>query len=64
MIFVPPVSYLVVQAWLATFAYTVPLSGWYFVIGGLVPLVITALTVGAVAITAARSNPVRYLRQD
>ncbi|MBT1687992.1 ABC transporter permease [Dawidia soli] len=64
IIFALPVSYLVVRAWLATFAYTVPLSGWYFAIGGLVPLVITGLTVGSVAMTAARANPVRHLRQD
>jgi putative ABC transport system permease protein len=59
-----PVSYLLARTWLATFAYTIPLSGWYFAIGGLVPLAITGLTIGSVAIGAVRSNPIRHLRQD
>lgn len=63
-LFALPVSYLVARTWLATFAYTVPLSGWYFVIGGLVPLAITGLTIGSVAVTAARSSPIQHLRQD
>ncbi|MBT1708259.1 ABC transporter permease [Fulvivirgaceae bacterium PWU5] len=59
-----PVSYLLARAWLNTFAYTAPLSAWYFAIGGLLPLAITWITVGSVAITAIRTNPVQHLRHD
>jgi putative ABC transport system permease protein len=64
IIFALPTSYLLARMWLTTFAYTIPLSGWYFVIGGLVPLAITGLTIASVAGGAARSNPIRHLRQD
>jgi ABC-type antimicrobial peptide transport system permease subunit len=59
-----PVSYLLARAWLTTFAYAISLSGWYFAMGGLVPLVITWVTVGSVAVRAARSNPIHHLGHD
>jgi putative ABC transport system permease protein len=59
-----PVSYYLTKNWLDTFAYRIDLSLWYFVIAGLVTLIIAWLTVGIQAIKAASSDPVKSLRYE
>jgi putative ABC transport system permease protein len=59
-----PVAYLLMQRWLAGFAYRVDLSAWVFVGSGLAALTIACLTVGAVAGRAASTKPVNALRYE
>jgi putative ABC transport system permease protein len=59
-----PVSYLLTQEWLRSFAYAIQLEWWYFVVAGLSALLISWLTVGSQALKAARSNIVESLRTE
>ena len=59
-----PVSYYLTKNWLESFAYRIDLSPWYFVIAGLITLIIAWLTVGIQAIKAATANPVKSLRYE
>ena len=59
-----PVSYYLTKNWLDSFAYRIDLSLWYFVIAGLITLIIAWLTVGIQAIKAATANPVKSLRYE
>jgi ABC-type antimicrobial peptide transport system permease subunit len=59
-----PVSYLIANEWLEGFAYRISFSGWYFVIVGVLTLLVAWLTVGSQAIKAALTNPSQCLRND
>jgi predicted permease len=59
-----PLSFYLTQYWLESFAYKIPLSWWYFIVAGLIALVIAWLTVGTQAIKAARVNPTRCLKDE
>ena len=59
-----PVSYYLTKNWLESFAYRIDLSPWYFVIAGLITLIIAWLTVGIQAVKAAAANPVKSLRYE
>lgn len=59
-----PVSYVLMERWLATFAYHVPLSGTPFVVAGSVILVLALLAVSYQAFKAASANPVEALRYE
>lgn len=59
-----PISYLLINEWLADFAYKIPLSFWYFLSAGVVALVVAILTVSTHAIKAANSDPVIALMED
>jgi len=50
--------------WLTSFAYRVPVNGWFFALAGLGTLVIALLTVGVQSVRAALANPVRSLRAE
>jgi putative ABC transport system permease protein len=50
--------------WLHDFAYRIALSGWIFVLTGLLAITITFLTVGWQGLRAARVNPARSLRAE
>jgi putative ABC transport system permease protein len=50
--------------WLHDFAYHIPLSGWIFILAGLLAIAITFLTVGWQGLRAARVNPVNSLREN
>ncbi|MXZ74327.1 MAG: FtsX-like permease family protein [Gemmatimonadetes bacterium] len=58
-----PLTYYVMTRWLQNYAYAAALNYAWFVVGGIVALVIAWLTIGAHAITASRRNPVNALRQ-
>ncbi len=59
-----PIAWYMMHQWLADFAYRVPISSWIFVIAGLIAACIALITVSAMAIKAAISNPVKSLRTE
>ncbi|SDY58213.1 FtsX-like permease family protein [Hymenobacter psychrophilus] len=59
-----PLSYLLMERWLAGFAYRVEWQWWYFAAAGLGALLIAWLTVSVQAWRAARRNPVLSLRAE
>jgi putative ABC transport system permease protein len=59
-----PASYLLITYWLGGFAYRIPLTWWYFALGGLLALLTAWLTVGTQAIKAARVNPAKCLKDE
>jgi putative ABC transport system permease protein len=59
-----PVAYLLMQRWLAGFAYRIDMSPLVFVGGGLIALVIACLTVSAIAAKAAMAKPINALRYE
>jgi len=59
-----PVSYFMVAWWLQSFAYKIALNAWYFLIPGMVALIITWLTVGSQAIRASRVSPTQSLKEE
>ncbi|BFP42799.1 ABC transporter permease [Flavobacteriaceae bacterium GF1] len=59
-----PVAYLLVNNWLSSFAYRIPLHIWYFLMAGLTALSVAILTVGSQAIKAAQNNPIIGLRDE
>jgi putative ABC transport system permease protein len=59
-----PLSYLLLQRWLESFAYRVTWQWWYFAAAGLGALLIAWLTVSVQAWRAARRNPVLSLRAE
>lgn len=59
-----PLAYLLVDRWLATFAYRIEVPWWMFVLAGTVALVIVVLTVAYQSTRAARANPVDSLRDE
>lgn len=59
-----PISYLMANEWLERFAYRISFSAWYFIMVGVLTLLVAWLTVGTQAIRAALTNPSRCLRND
>jgi ABC-type antimicrobial peptide transport system permease subunit len=59
-----PISYLLTREWLNNFAFSIDLEWWYFVMAGLLALVIAWLTVGVQAIKASQVNPIVSLRDE
>lgn len=59
-----PVSYWLLDQWLQRFAFRVGLEAWYFLLAGVIALVIAWVTVASQAIRAASVNPVQSLRNE
>lgn len=59
-----PISFLVTDRWLESFAYHIDLEWWYFAGAGVVTLVIAWLTVGMQTVKAAMTNPVECLKAE
>jgi putative ABC transport system permease protein len=59
-----PFSYWLLHGWLKRFAFHIDLEIWYFLIAGLIALLIAWITVASQAIKAARVNPVKCLRTE
>lgn len=59
-----PLAWFSVAAWLQDFAYRISISGWVFIIAGVVAVVIALLTVSFQAVRAGRMNPVQSLKSD
>ncbi|WP_268035321.1 ABC transporter permease [Algoriphagus sp. PAP.12] len=59
-----PIAYFMMQGWLETFAYKIPISIGLFLIVLIVSVILTSLTVGSKAIQAALANPVKSIKND
>ena len=59
-----PISYWLLDQWLARFAFHVELEVWYFIAAAAIALFIAWLTVASQAIKASHVNPVKCLRSN
>ncbi len=59
-----PVSYLLMNNWLSGFAYRIPLQIGYFLVAGVIAMIVAMLTVGGQTLLAARKNPIHALREE
>jgi putative ABC transport system permease protein len=59
-----PISYWALSSWLQAFAFRVPLGPAYFIIAGMVALIIAIITVGTQALRIAKINPSSCLRNE
>jgi putative ABC transport system permease protein len=59
-----PLIWLLSREWLNTFAYHVELNIWYFILPGLIALLITGLTSAYHGIRSAMVNPVEILKHE
>ena len=59
-----PIAYLFVGRWLQDFAYRIDLHPVYFLIGGMLALLLALATMTYQALKAARTNPVDALRTE
>ena len=59
-----PLAYLAMHRWLNDFAYRIEIPWTFFLIAGLLAVVVAWLTVGYQSIKAARTDPVRTLRYE
>lgn len=59
-----PVSWWLMQKWMADFAYSAGIEWWIFGVAGVAALIIAWLTVSWQSIKAALMNPVKSLKSD
>ncbi len=59
-----PLAYYLIHQWLREFAYQVGIGPGLFVQAAGLTLVVTLLTVGFMAVRAARANPADSLRYE
>lgn len=59
-----PIAWYAMHEWLADFAYRITISWWIFIVAGIIAACIALVTVSAMAIKAALSNPVKSLRTE
>jgi putative ABC transport system permease protein len=59
-----PIAWWAVTKWLQEYAYHIDLQWWFFVIAGVLAIVIALLTISYQAIKAAIANPVKSLRTE
>lgn len=63
-LFAVPISYWLMDNWLADFAYRIELSWWIFAGTGFLTAMMALITIGFQAIRAAIANPVSSLRAE
>jgi putative ABC transport system permease protein len=59
-----PITWYLIQSWLADFAFHIDLKWWMLAVAGIACLVLTIITVSFQSIKAAMSNPVNSLRTE
>lgn len=59
-----PISYLLAQKWLGSFAYHISLNWWYFLLTAFVCLIIAGLTISYQTFRATIVNPVQNLKDE
>jgi putative ABC transport system permease protein len=59
-----PIAYCTVFRWLQNFAYKTPIDWWIFLLGGIIVLAITVLTVSTQSYRAASQNPTKALNRQ
>lgn len=59
-----PIAWWVMNKWLQNFAFHIHLEWWFFIIAGVIAIVISFMTVSYQSIRAAMTNPVKSLRSE
>lgn len=59
-----PVAWWVVQALLESFAYRVPIGFWVYAVSAVLVFVVVMATVILQTLSAARENPINYMREE
>jgi len=59
-----PVSYYVISKWLENYAYKAKISGWIFVLAGLISYTTAMIAIGYQSYKASAANPVDTLRDE
>ncbi|PJJ79232.1 ABC transporter permease [Mucilaginibacter auburnensis] len=59
-----PAAYYMMNRWLQSFVFRIPLSAWIFILSVVMSLIVAWLTVGYKAVKAALANPVTSLRSE
>ena len=59
-----PLSYFLISKWLEGFAYAIELKTWYFVVSGILAIVVAWFTIGIQTLKAAFANPIQHLRSE
>ena len=59
-----PMAWLMMENWLAGFAYRIDLSWWMFAIAGIIAIALSMVTISAQAVKSAFENPVKNLRSE
>ncbi|MBT3755442.1 MAG: hypothetical protein HOG24_04090, partial [Candidatus Cloacimonetes bacterium] len=59
-----PIAYLIMKSWLQNFAYHIDMKIGYFMLSGLITLLIAVTTVSYLAVNAANKNPVKALNYE
>ena len=58
-----PAAYIITQQWLGHFAYKIQIHWWVFLLGGIIVLLITLITVSVQSYNAATTNPTKTLNR-
>jgi ABC-type antimicrobial peptide transport system permease subunit len=64
IIIASPMGYLLIHQWLEGFAYHATVQWWWFLVVGILILMLTLLTVGFHSAKAALTNPIESLRSE
>ena len=64
MIIAAPVAWWMMNTWLQNYAYRINISGWMFLLAGMLAIIIALVTVSFQAIKAAIANPIKSLRTE
>ncbi|ULT27403.1 FtsX-like permease family protein [Sphingobacterium sp. E70] len=59
-----PIAWWIMDKWLQDYSYRIQIQWYYFVIAGLLAILISMATISYQAIKAALSNPVNSLRNE
>ncbi len=59
-----PVSNYLMQRWLESFAYSIGINAWYFVLPALIAFGVAWITMGFQTLNTAKSNPVDALKDE
>jgi putative ABC transport system permease protein len=59
-----PIGYFIMKSWLQNFAYHINLKVGYFLLSGIITLLIAVTTVSYLAVNAANKNPVKALKYE
>ena len=59
-----PVAWWLMNQWLLDFAYRINISGWVFLMAGIIAIVVALATISFQSIKAAIANPVKSLRTE
>jgi putative ABC transport system permease protein len=59
-----PLAGYVMSSWLESFAFSITLKWWMFVLAGFIALIITSFTLGLRALKAAIANPIHSIKTE